>query len=313
VTIGKIQRQPLRSVWKHEAHDFTRWLQDNIDVVNDVLDRNLSSPEREQSAGSFNVDLLAEDENGNSVVIENQLEKSDHDHLGKLLTYLASFSAKAAIWIVADPRPEHVNAISWLNESSSADFYLIKVEAISIGESEPAPLLTLITGPSEVGRTVGVKKKEIAERHVLRERFWRGLLEKARAKSRLHGSISPSRSSWVGAGAGMSGLAYNYVIGRQEARVELYIDRGPDCDAENKSIFDALVAEKPRIAEVFGGPLDWQSLEGKRACRISYVVTSRGYRDPEDSWPEIQDQMVDAMCRLEAALKPGLGGLSRAS
>ena len=79
--VGKIERVPLRDIWKHEAYDFTSWLQDNIDVLNDVLGLSLSNPEREQSAGSFNVDLVEEDENGNPVIIENQLEKSDHNHL----------------------------------------------------------------------------------------------------------------------------------------------------------------------------------------------------------------------------------------
>ncbi len=124
--IGKIESVPLREIWKHEAYDFTSWLQDNIDVLNDVLGLSLSNPESEQSAGSFNVDLVAEDENGNPVIIENQLEKSDHNHLGKLITYLIAIGAKTAIWIVADPRPEHIGAISWLNESSSANFYLFK-------------------------------------------------------------------------------------------------------------------------------------------------------------------------------------------
>ena len=130
-TIGKIKRVKLREVWKHEAKDFTTWLQDNIEILNDILDVTLSSAEREQSAGTFSIDLVAEDDGGNTVVIENQLEKSNHDHLGKVITYLTSIGAKCAVWIVADARPEHINAINWLNESSSADFYLIKLEAFS--------------------------------------------------------------------------------------------------------------------------------------------------------------------------------------
>ena len=125
--IGKIKRVALREVWKHEALDFTQWLQDNIDVLNEVIDINLSNAEREQSAGSFNVDIVAEDDSGDPVVIENQLEKSDHNHLGKIITYLVAIGAKTAIWIVADPRPEHVSSINWLNESSSANFYLLKI------------------------------------------------------------------------------------------------------------------------------------------------------------------------------------------
>ena len=147
--IGSLQRVALREVWPHEALDFTPWLEENIDVLNNAIDLSLSIVEREQAAGDFSVDLVAEDESGNPIIIENQLERSNHDHLGKLITYLTAIGAKAAIWIVADPRPEHIGAISWLNESSSAAFYLIKVEAVRIGDSPPAPLLTLIVGSSE--------------------------------------------------------------------------------------------------------------------------------------------------------------------
>ncbi len=188
--ISKIQRLPLRNVWKHEALDFTTWLEGNIDVLNDALDMELTGVEREKNAGTFSVDLVAEDGQGGIVVIENQLGKSDHDHLGKLITYLASMSAKTGVWIVADPRPEHVTAISWLNESYSASFYLLKVEAIQIGESPAAPLLTLIVGPSEEGKKAGEAKKDLVERYVLRRKFWTQLLDLAKSKTKLHATIS---------------------------------------------------------------------------------------------------------------------------
>jgi hypothetical protein len=167
-SIGKLERVPLREVWKHEAKDFTQWLQDNIDVLNSVLDLNLVNVDRERGTGDFSCDLVAEDEGGATVIIENQLEKSNHDHLGKIITYLTGMSARAAIWIVSDPRPEHVAAMAWLNESGSADFYMVKVEGVRIGDSPPAPLLTLIVGPSNETKEVGQTKKEIAERYNIR-------------------------------------------------------------------------------------------------------------------------------------------------
>ncbi|MGA2799121.1 MAG: hypothetical protein ABSE63_16195, partial [Thermoguttaceae bacterium] len=189
MVIGKIQRLDISKVWKLET-DFTKWLEDNIDILNELVDVTLSAAEREKSAGVFSVDLVAEDNDGNLVVIENQMGKSDHDHLGKLITYLTAIDAKAAIWIVADPRPEHITAINWLNESRLASFYLLKLEAIQIGESQPAPLLTLIVGPSTEGLEVGDKKKQLAERHILRRKFWSMLLERAKTKTKLHATIS---------------------------------------------------------------------------------------------------------------------------
>src|SRR5262245_30192265 len=174
--IAKIERVPLREVWRHEAHNLTTWLEENIDVLNDVLDLELTNVEREHAAGSFSADLVAEDTSGGIVVIENQLERSDHDHLGKLITYVSFVDARAAVWIVADPRPEHVRAVSWLNEGSSSDFYLLKIEGIRIADSPPAPLLTLIVEPSAEGRELGEAKKDRADRYHVRRRFWTGLL-----------------------------------------------------------------------------------------------------------------------------------------
>lgn len=304
--IGKIERLPLREVWSHEALDFTTWLQENIDVLNDILDLSLSSAEREQSAGDFNVDLLAEDEGGNPVVIENQLEKSNHDHLGKLITYLTAVESKTAIWIVAEPRAEHVKAIAWLNEASPAAFHLLKVEAIRIGESPPAPLLTLIVGPSDEAREVGKTKKELAERYVIRHRFWTQLLERARQKTNLHANISPSKANWASTGAGKSGLQFSYVIRQHEANVELFIDRGHA--AENEAISRALAACQEDIEAGFGESLEWYMVPGVRSCRIKRQIDVGGYRD-EEKWPEIHEAMIDAMIRLERVLRPHIDKL----
>ncbi len=308
--IGKIKRVPLRDVWKHEALDFTRWLQENIDILNELIDLNLSNPEREQSAGSFNIDIVAEDESGTPVIIENQLEKSDHDHLGKLVTYLVAMGARAAIWIVSHPRPEHIAAITWLNESSSANFYLLKVEAIQIGDSLPAPLLTVIVGPSEEGKEVGRAKQEIAERYIIRERFWTLLLNLAKQKTKLHANISPTQHNWLGTSAGKQGIGYNYSIRKNEGQVELYIDRGKEKGEENKEIFEQIFKNKEDIENIFGEALDWEGLEGKRACRISKRISVGGYRDEEEKWPRVHEAMVDSMIRLEKSLKPYIAKLN---
>jgi hypothetical protein len=237
------------------------------------------------------------------VIIENQLEKSNHDHFGKLLTYLVAIEAKAAIWIVSDPRPEHVSAITWLNEASSADFYMLKLEAIKVGASDPAPLLTKIVGPSEATKAVGKAKQEFAARYDIRLDFWAKLLEHAKTKTRLHAGLSPRRYHWLGTGAGKRGLSFNYQVWEHETGVELYIDRGQDNDAENKSIFDALKANRQQIESTFGEPLEWERLDNKRASRIRKTIRLGGWKDP-DKWPQIQSATVDTMIRFEKALRP---------
>lgn len=301
--IGKIQRVPIKEVWKHEAIDFTAWLRDHIDILNEAIGFELTSAETEQSAGSFNVDIVAEDINGNAIIIENQYGKTDHEHLGKVLTYFSMLEAHAAIWIVEDPRPEHVKAISWLNESTSGVFYLIKIEAVKIGDSVPAPLLTVIVGPSEEAREVGVVKKDIAERDFIRKDFWTGLLKKSNEKTKLFSNISPGQHSWIGTGSGKKGLAFNFVIRQHNGSVELYIDRGSEAKEENERIFDFLFGNKAKIEADFGSDLLWERLENRRACRISFEIKIAGYREP-DKWDAQQEAMVDAMIRLEKAFKP---------
>ena len=301
--IGKIKRVPLREVWKHEAHNLTKWLEENIDVLNEILDFNLSNAIREKRAGDFNVDLTAEDETGGLVIIENQLEKSDHNHLGKIITYLSAIDAKKAIWIVGHPRPEHIQAITWLNESALADFYLLKIEGIQIEQSPPAPLLTLIVGPSEEGKEVGKQKKERAENFNLTKMFWTELLDKAKQKTKLHTSISPNEFNWIGATAGKQGLNYYYVIRQHEGWVGLTIDRGKETDEENRKIFENLEKSKATIESSFGDSLLWDRVEGRRVCYIKKKITIGGLRDKEN-WSKIQEVMIDKMILLEKALKP---------
>lgn len=309
-SIGKLQRVPLREVWKHEAYDFTQWLQENIDVLSTAIDLNLVNVDREQSAGSFSIDLVAEDEGGSTIIIENQLEKSNHDHLGKLITYLTSMGARAAIWIVSEPRPEHVAAIAWLNESSSADFYLLKVEAVKIEESPPAPLLTVIVGPSRETKNVGQQKKELAERFDIRRNWWQRLVERPDAK--LHSHITPGPYSWIGTTAGVRGLGLNYAVTQDTCSAELYIDRGKDSEEENKAIFDQLEGHRVEIEQAVDKKISWERLDGRRASRIRVPVEG-GYRSPEPQWDAIQAELVAAMSELSKALQPHIKKLKLAS
>jgi hypothetical protein len=303
--IGRLEQVDLRELWKHEEYGFSAWLEANLDQLGQVLGLRLADPEREVAAGGYSVDLVAEDEVGSRVVVENQLAASDHDHLGKLLTYLTNLDAKTAIWIVKEARAEHIRAIQWLNETTPDDvsFFLVRLAAYRIGVSAPAPLFTTIVGPSASSKDIGKSKKVLAERHVLRLRFWEQLLALAKTKGLLlHAQRSPSREHWLGAGAGIrAGVAYNYLVWMEaEAGVELYIDTGDA--AENKRLFDAFLTKREQIEGDFGGVLIWDRLDAKRACRIKHVFACGGV-EREDQWPELQQRMVDAMAKLSNAIR----------
>lgn len=225
------------------------------------------------------------------------------------MTYLTNIDAKTAIWISSAPRPEHIRTIQWLNETTPEDiaFYLVCLAAYRIGNSEPAPLFTVIVGPSAESKDFGREKKELAERHVLRLKFWEQLLSLARQKGVLiHAQRTPTKDNWISAGAGYrSGVSFTYLIFMTDGgAVELYIDTG-DKD-ENKTIFDTLYGQKAEIEKAFGNSLSWERLDEKRASRIRYAVKGGGLVD-EANWPAIQDAMVNAMDRLAKALRPHLG------
>lgn len=301
-TIGRLEPVPLRQVWSREARDFTTWLAANLDLLGEKLGLSLSLVQTEMSAGMFSADILADAGDDRYVVIENQLEGTDHDHLGKLITYMSNLDASIAVWVTSAPRPEHEQAIHWLNEwlPNNMAFYLVKLETYQIGESVPAPLFSVVAGPSSAARQAGEAKKELAERHILRKEFWTQLLARARERTSLHANVSPGTENWVSASAGRSGLSYNYLILMHDARIEFYIDRADA--ATNKRIFDALQADRTVIEDVFGAPLDWQRLDERKACRISYALPGGGLLD-KDRWSQIQENMIEAMLRLQTAFK----------
>jgi Domain of unknown function (DUF4268) len=305
IMVQKLAKIPVREAFKHEAYDFSTWLEKNLDALNDELDITLSNAGREISAGDFSVDLVAEDDNGDKVIIENQLEKSNHDHLGKVITYTVAIGAKTGIWIVPEARTEHVNAINWLNETSNANFYLLKLEAFRIGDSEPAAKFTKIVGPSLTTKAVGKFKKELSEQDDIRKAFWTKLLDYAKSKTKLHASVSPSKRAWAGTGAGKSGIQFVYCIWDERSAVELYIDRGIDAKEENKSIFDMFYANKEDIEAQLGFSLEWDRLDNAKASRIRKTFYAGGIND-QTLWPETMTVMVDAMIKLEEVLSPYL-------
>lgn len=306
--VGRMERVPLRDVWKKEAKDFTSWLYENLEVLGEELEISLTPDQKERSVGSFSADIIAES-SGQKVLIENQLEKTDHVHLGQILTYISNLDAKIAIWISSDPRPEHVRAIEWLNETGGGvKFYLVQVEAYKIGNSEPAAKFTIVTGPSEKTEIVGDEKKEMEERHKLRYEFWKTLLEKSKQKTSLHANISPGTANWIGAGSGIRGLGFNYAVTYKSGQAELYIDRGKDCEKENKRIFDELHSHRAEIEKDFGDKLRWERLDDRRACRISKRFEYAGLADV-DKWDKLQNDMIDSMIKLEQAIKKRLKAL----
>jgi len=309
--VSRLELEPLRKVFPKEAHHFTTWLEYNIEALSERLGIKLEVLQREKYVGDFKVDLLCEGKDAGRVVIESQLEKTDHDHLGKLLTYLVNLDANTGIWVTADPRPEHQKVINWLNESTPADmsFYLVKVEAVRIGDSPFAPLFTVTAGPDKQSKEIGKKKKEWADRQLEYVDFWKGLLERSKTKTKLFANVSPGKNHWLTTGAGKSGVGFNYIVLMNGTGVELYIDYDQETGEKNKAILKALEAQKTEIEKEFEAPLEWQILKDKRASRIIKRFKNTGLTHREN-WPAIQDEMINAMIRFEKAIHPRLSKIN---
>ncbi len=260
VDIGRIERVDLRTLWKHEAHNFTPWLEKNIDLLNQSLpfDIDPDTIEREASAGGFSVDMVGntatDDSNPAKVVIENQLEQTNHDHLGKLLTYMAAYQADKAIWIAGEARPEHAKTVQWLNDNANVDAYLFQVEAIKIDDSRPAPLFTQIVGPSALSKRVKATRQADSVRGERMREYWLLLLpavENACRPLNYWQDRATPTDSWIGAKiTGASSTSWIIRILKFKSCVDLYVD-GPAAEKNRKYIreFEARLPEELSLRE----------------------------------------------------------------
>jgi hypothetical protein len=283
VTLGRLVPVPLREVWPHEANDFTPWLAepDNISLLAKTLGLgdDLQIQGTEVSVGNFYIDILARDFQGNMIIIENQFGPTDHTHLGQIMTYVAGQETKiTVIWIAERFREEHRAAIDWLNASTieGFDFFAVEVEALKIGNSDPAPRFNVLGKPNEwsrdVTRTTRNDERPLDERQKGYVAYWTALgtfLADRNAPFKVR--VPPPRDYYCSFGnIGQSGFSLNATAGFRDRKlgVEIYIGH-----RLAKIAFDHLEAERKNIETEFGSALDWQRLNDKKACRIATYRT----------------------------------------
>ena len=309
--VEKITKLPLSKVWKGEATDFTPWLCENIDYLTDILGFEINNPVSEQTTENFRVDIQAELEDGSNIVIENQFGASNHDHLGKIITYRTTFEAKVAIWIVEEAKKEHIDAFNWLNETDNGcDFYLIKAQVIQIGESIPAPLFSIEAGPSSETRAVGKIKKELSIRHQKRLEFWSDLLSTFKQDKRLspYKNLKPTKDSFISGATGISGISWTLWLNKENMRVEVRIDKGKGSDEENEQIYNKLKESKTEIDTAFGYELQWDLLPGYRVCAIRFDFPG-GWNSHSEEWGKIIHDAGEYTAKLIEATRPYINNL----
>ena len=272
--LSSIENVNLRKVWPNEASDFTPWLAEHIDLLGEALGLDIEVTQTEAAVGAFSLDILGKVSGSDRVVIvENQLERTDHVHLGQLLAYAAGLDAKIVVWISPDVRDEHRQAIHWLNEQSTdaVAFFAVNLEVWRIGDSLPAPRFNVVAQPSQFQRKlVKETQTERTAKQVAYHEFYVDLLQRLLTASPDFTKSDPANvrhNSWTNFSAGRSGFLVGWgFTASGQFRVELYVDTGDG--AENKSAFDQLQEESAAIEAELGEQLTWERLDNRRASRV---------------------------------------------
>lgn len=304
--LGKIEEVALRRIWLNEARDFTPWLakQENLDDLGDLLGLSLVEAEQEVSVGSFSADIHCKIENDNrTVIIENQIESSNHDHLGKTIVYASGVDASIVIWIVKNARPEHVSAVEWLNEHTDSDigFFLIEIHAIRIGDSDPAPQFNIVAQPNEYMKSVkSGDDKQLTRSQLGRYEFWTQLNTFIEENDIALGLRKPNYDHWRDFKLGSSKyhLTVNLLDGESKIRIALWINEG-------KEIFDNLYANKGSIETSYGSILEWDRKDLQKASWIADYIDGFSY-DDQSNWRELQEKVTSKILDLKHSLQPYL-------
>lgn len=302
--LGKLKKIDLREAWKHEALDFTQWLakDENLALLSEEIGVDINLIETEANVGSFNVDILAEDSNGRKIVIENQLESTNHDHLGKIITYASGYNAEIIIWIVKDVRNEHKQAIDWLNEHTDEkiNFFAIKLELWQIDGSPYAPKFQIISKPNEWAKIMKATISSLTERKLKLLDFWTALNEYLNNKNSEINPQKPSSDHWNNISVGTSKAHISLTALAKEKKIgcEFYI---PD----NKELYFYLIEHKEEIEQIFGQELYWQELKGKKASRISISRDNFNLYEDND-WEKDFAWFENNAIRLKKAICPFL-------
>ena len=309
MTLGRLGRIQLRDIWLTEAQHFTPWLanEENIALLGETLGFELEVEAQEKEVGPFRADILCKDTVDDSwVLIENQLERTDHKHLGQLLTYASGLQAVTIIWVAAKFCDEHRSTLDWLNHITDDKFrfFGLEVELWRIGESPAAPKFNVISQPNEWSRSVGnvakrIARGELSETRQTQQAFWEGLCSALDAKG-IWKSRKPQPQAWMSFSIGRSGMHLGTLANTREnwIGVELYL-AGDDCDA----YFEMLALDRVAIEDELGLEIEWRELPNKRSCKIIHKRINAPLSD-EESWPEYTEWMVATLETFNRVFRP---------
>lgn len=267
--LDKLQKiNDLREIWKHEARDFSRWLseEENLQELSDAIGIDIVAPERESSVGDFSVDIFArEDGTNRKIIIENQLSNTDHDHLGKIITYASVKSVEVIVWVVKRARDEHRQAIEWLNQHTDENigFFLVEVELWKIGDSLPAVKFNVVEKPNDWAKTMKIVEG-LSEIKKLQMDFWQKFIEYAFEKPDFAAEFNkrkPLPQQWYNLSVGKSDCHVSMTLNTQnkDNGVGLYI-------SDNKDLYLKFKDKKDYIEKSIGS--DIKFIEANKDSKI---------------------------------------------
>ena len=306
--LGKLQQVELRNIWTSEADDFTPWLaqEENLILLGDAIGVELEFEAQEKNVGPFRADILCKDTaTDNWVLIENQLEKTNHVHLGQLMTYASGLKAVTIVWIAKRFTEEHRAALDWLNEITDDrfNFFGLEVELWQIGGSEVAPKFNVVSKPNNWGKGVtagfsDVKNTALTDSKLLQRNFWTAFSEYVKEQGSNIKTTKPLPQHWMNIAIGRSGIKLAAIasfwdsvaesFSSHELRVELVL-----FDNNSKTYFDQLDSVKEEIEKEIGGQLTWYNPPEKRMCRI-HIRKSTNLED-KDNWPEQHEWLLSKL------------------
>ena len=301
--LGRLEPVDPRSIWSHEALNFTPWLAQNADRLAEALGIELEVEATEYAVGGYSLDIFGKDQTNDVVlIVENQLGESDHSHLGQLLTYAAGTTASTIVWITTRFRDEHRQALTWLNEHSDQDthFFGVELEVVRIGDSAPAPLFKVVALPNDWQKSVRAATAGTAgSKNESYRQFWTKLLDRIKSEHPTWTRAAGGAQNWLWLTAPIRGCGLNPVFGfKGKIRQELYIDRAT---AEQcRAVFDALHARRQEFEAAYGRQVEWDPLEGRKACRIS--ESSEGDVQNETEHEKYIEFFIDAGERFRRAI-----------
>lgn len=302
--IGKLKEVDIRELWKHEQYDFSEWLskKENIENLNEILGLTLVDISKETYVGTYRCDLFAKDETtGIKVIIENQLEISNHDHLGKIITYASGLDAKVVVWIVKEAREEHRSAIEWLNNNtnSNVNFFLIEIHAYKIGNSDPAPMFQVVEQPNDfIKNNKSTNRDESMNKsQSQRIEFWNQFNNVVIERGKPFNIRKATTDHWYNIAIGTSDAHIDITLVNKDSLigVELYI-------TDNKELFDKLYSRKDEIEEELGFQLDWRRLDNSKASRIVYHIKGLNF-DNHSNYDELMNKTIDLAVLMRNTFK----------